>query len=58
MSSPGQEGDGHTEASPVQGHSDGYRTRASLVQPGEEKAPRDLINVHQQLIGGKEDEDE
>jgi len=67
LGSPVREADGHTEANPAQDHSDGYRTRASLlreeaeragaVHPGEEKAPRDLANVHKYLMGGR-DEDE
>ncbi|GAB0180739.1 hypothetical protein GRJ2_000539200 [Grus japonensis] len=61
-----QERHGHTEESPVKGHEDddglgasllrGKAERAGTVQPREEKAQGDLINVYKYLKRGcKED---
>lgn len=64
LGSPVQEGGGHAEPSPKEGHSEGNSDGASViwaeaetagaVRLGEEKAPGDLINVHKHLIRKRE----
>ena len=48
--SKGQKDDEGTGTSDIRGEAE----RAGTVQPGEEKAQGNLINVHKYLIGGRE----